>query len=272
MRTTICFLTLNADFCSDLALLLAEEGFACHVCTSLSQLGESGALVGSSQTIIAADYFFFGQEIANPCTFVWELVNHPEEAGALPVIWYNSPFASPHERAVFFLSQIERGMGQFLPLSSIDDFWDAFVALQRALCAVENNETLSRSQFSLLADFRAKSGIHEAKWNLLVYLFQNQHRALSNEELCIHLFGEYSENHASTLYSYISALRKAIKEAGCPFSIERAAKKCYRLSFLPPAQDCTVQSPPFQPPTEPSPLQSIRAFLSLPAEYSITFP
>ena len=87
-----------------------------------------------------------------------------------------------------------------------------------------------------LEDFRFKHKIQNSKYKLFSYFFKNREKVISAKELCLYMWGQYSEQKLESLYSYISILRKIIsKESTCLMDIERVGRECYIFKISVPA-------------------------------------
>ena len=165
-----------------------------------------------------------------------------ERSVILPIVFYNDPFPSREDRVAYWLMQNERlydgeSLRSLIPvlekLNQIiesDDVHPYVSLLQPPLPTPGSEAEAAGGHRALdLRLFRKRNRLQPGLFKLFKIFYENQQQELSLKELSKRMWGTSSKGN--TVYSYISRLRKCIKnDYLVRIDIERTAPGCYEMT------------------------------------------
>ncbi|MBR1910880.1 MAG: helix-turn-helix domain-containing protein [Treponema sp.] len=237
----VFFLTTQKTVCEYIAERL-ERNF-CHcvkVFTNPRHCYKELMSMGISNVdLIACDYMMFDMEEINPFKIM------SVHKCVLPFFFYNTPFASRSDRVNFWLAKIQKRMAVSDPDAGLSD--GTLSDIENVLRQVDS--ILSAPDISPyvrllsttpdfpeceLSSFRKRNHIQSSRFKVLAYLFTHRNQKISEEDLCLHVWNEFSPKRIRVLYSYISELRKICRQdIQLHMTISRPSKQCYCLTVSP---------------------------------------
>ncbi len=232
----IFFLTTQESLCSRIASCLTENyNHEVRVFTNPRMCYRNVILTGISKVgLIACDYMMFDMEEINP----FEIMSLHK--CVLPFIFYNTPFAEHTDRVSFWLNKIHKRMrSSAMSEEKMAELKDVLMQLDKTISSPDINpyvrllnEAPDFPEVELNC-FRQRNHIQSSRFKVLSYLFSHKDQEISEEDLCMHVWNDFSQKRIRVLYSYICELRKICRQdLKLHMAISRPSKQCYCLTVI----------------------------------------
>lgn len=239
----IFFFTQERLVCELIAESLFNKGYRVFVFSDFKTMaGEFSDLQekGSFPSLIALDFRVFS--LKDP------MLNLFLNGSGVPYIFYNNPYCCKNNFKDVWCEGIKDNMAKngFIDkggpvleeslirlLSDLEEIISGedvlpYVSL---VCPPKNIFETRKEMFDPYS-FKRRHSLTPLKFKLLMHFFNNKGLSLSEKDLCLFMWNEYSPQKISTLYSYICVLRKALqKETLVCARIEREEPRCYSFTL-----------------------------------------
>lgn len=238
---TVFFMTTQEVLCNKIAERLScEYKHSVIVFTNPRQCYRTVVESGISNVdLIACDYMIFDMEEINPFE-IMSLHNC-----VVPFFFYNTPYADRSDRVSFWLNKIQKRIKKSLSFrDSISDYVNPNIreVLTQIDCIISSPEISPYVRLinevpdfpeTKLTDFRQRNHIQDSRFKVLSYLFSHKDQEISEEDLCLYVWKEFSPKRIRVLYSYICELRKICRQdLTLRMAISRPSKQCYCLTVM----------------------------------------
>lgn len=195
---------------------------------------------------VMIDVRTFQMDLFNPYTYIANGQN------PVPVVVYNDPYPEPDTRAAYWfvknktylLSHVgERKLELLIPaFALLESFFNKheFSNYLKGICPPHKLLTKSeKMQKEALEQFSVNHKLSKSRKSLFDLLLKNEGKELTEENICLSLWNDYSNNTKQTLYTYISELRKACRqEEVVKINIIRKSKGIYEMTINDYSNEC----------------------------------
>ncbi|MCR5762096.1 MAG: helix-turn-helix domain-containing protein [Treponema sp.] len=236
----IFFITTQEALCNKIAEQLSEKyNHIVRVFTNPRICYRTVITTGVSKVdMIACDYMIFDLEEIDPFKIM------SVHNCVVPFFFYNNPFADSSDRASFWFNKIQKRIRLSLSDEAyskyvMPDIKDGLKQISSIISSPEINPYVRLMNASPdfpeqeLTYFRQRNHIQYSRYKVLSYLFSHKNEKISEEDLCMHVWNDFSPKRIRVLYSYICELRKICRDdMTLRLSISRPGKQCYCLSVI----------------------------------------
>lgn len=211
----IRFLTRELGVCRLMAEKLIQDGEECVV--EADSMGFYENLLSEDFDLLVCDYRIFQLSIFNLYDFL------KKRSIVIPLVFYNDPFPERESRVAYWIMQNERlydcaDLEYLIPIFEKlhrvieDPAVHPYISLLQPPLPLPGEEESSGTagrQIDLRL-FRRRNKLQPGLFKLFQIFYENQQKELSLKELSRLMWGTSSKT--STVYSYISRLRKRIEK------------------------------------------------------------
>lgn len=212
----IYFLTKEYEACRKVGKVFSDSGHSVFIYLNIAEMIKKLGKEGKDRVdLIACDYRIFGPDMPDPYVFMME------KDFVVPMIFYNDPFAPRENRSMYWYERNRKRFADAMSADCLDRIIPLLIEFQSVInrpdvesmlsliCPPKTDEkVMDMSSFSL-QEFKIKYAIQDSKFQVFEFFFAHRNKAVSVEELCLHLWKDKSKSKMNTLYSYISVLKEA---------------------------------------------------------------
>lgn len=213
----ICFLTREPAVCRMMAAQLAKEGVESTVCDDTMGFYEDVVQDNVTCDLFVCDFRLFQLSMYNFYEFMGS------RPTVIPIVFYNDPHPDKDSRIMYWIAQNE----QIYDRSNLDSLDSIFAKINDVIedpaikpyisllqpplpvAGMEDAGGSAGRQIDLRL-FRKRNKLQPGLFKLFKIFYENQQQDLSLKELSRRMWGK--ANRSSTVYSYISRLRKCIEQ------------------------------------------------------------
>ena len=234
-----CFLADDHSVCKMIIQRLTEKGHIGFIQDDWVDLRRNLFTSRRQIDIIICDFSY----AANHVIDIFEIIKEAQKQ--IPVIFYNDPTPSDSERAAHWLAINQFAYGQDMNESIINEFenFNKIITdpkIRRHIPLLQHNKPvepyieeseLNSSEIDLNA-FRRRNRLTPALFRVFKFMYENRKKELSIKDIAKGSLDKSDKcgNRASTVYSYISRLRKTIENDNfARVDIVRTAKGSYEM-------------------------------------------
>lgn len=235
----LCFITTEKNVCRLIMDRMETKDRRCYLQNDWICLYKTLQSYKCSIDMIICDFQIMGSAYFN----LFEVI--AEMGKKIPIVYYNDPLPKDEERVEHWIAQNEVCYSSKLPSNCIDVLSELNKAvtdptIRRHISLMQPAVPVGFKQSKQgtvcreidLQQFRIRNSLSPTLFRLFVFMYKNRSKALSLKKIKKAIFGGKFDFYSrkSTVYSYISRLKKVIVSDTCiKIDIIRCGKGFYEM-------------------------------------------